>query len=229
MARNEAEFRDQLGILLEKEGFGITKEFKLPEKVRVDLLAIKNDLNYGIEVKINQRGISDDIVKCWQLLKMPEFDLVYVAAPDALLSQENVLHASGLGVGIIAVVGSTLEWRQDSIQLAPAQLGRGGASYDHTAIHPGKIFEIYYHATNTGRKIVRNLEMHFTPGGPFVKAPKEKTKFTKTKLEPEEDWKVTFKAKVRQNTKLGKYPFYICCTAEGVPPSSMSIEMPVSG
>jgi Holliday junction resolvase-like predicted endonuclease len=226
MARNEAEFRDQIADILRQQGFQVSLEYRIPEG-RIDILATKGDVRHGIEVKINQRGIADDIVKCWKLLKAPEVDELYVAAPDALLSSEHKIHAESLGVGIIAVTGTKLEWRIRSIQLEPANFGGGGSGYNHEEVRPGNIFSIYNHVTNRGFKIARDLEMYFTPAGPFVKASKENTRFKRPFLNPGEDWKETFMIKVKRDAKLGIYPLHFCTTSAYIKPSSWKIDLTI--
>jgi len=215
MVKNEIEFRDLLASLLEKEGFSVQKEFKLPEGYRVDLLAIKDDVRRGIEVKLEQRGISDDISKGSMLHKMPEFDYIYVAAPKMLISSELVSYAKRLRIGVIGVKEESIEWLLESEKLKPAQL-LGGGSLPSQARHPGSIFEVSKHVKNHGEKIVRHLEMFFIPSGPFVTTSKEKSRFKLAKLPPEELWEVKFKIKIKRSAKVGTYPLFLSCTADNL-------------
>ncbi len=226
MARNEAEFRDQIADILKQQGFTVSTEYKLPEG-RIDILAIRKNLKCGIEVKLDRRGIADDIVKCWKLLKVPELDELYVAAPDALLSEENSIHAKDLGVGILSVTGPKLNWIIRSSRLKPAKLSAGGSSYNHEEVCLGNVFDIYWHVANHGQKIARDLEMYFTPAGPFVKAPNKKTRFQRASLPPGEDWKETFKIKVKRNVKQGVYPLHFSATSVGIERISWKLDLTI--
>ena len=226
MARNEGEFRDQIAGILKQQGFIVSTEYKLPEG-RIDILASRKNTKCGIEVKLNRRGIADDIVKCWKLLRVPELDELYVAAPDALLSEENSIHAKDLGVGILSVTGLKLNWILRSSRLKPAKLSAGGSGYNHEEIRPGNIFDIYWHFANQGQKIARDLETYFTPAGPFVKAPNEKTRFQRASLLPGEDWKEIFKIKVKRNAKPGLYPLHFCATSGGLEPISWKLDLTI--
>jgi len=215
MVKNELEFRDLVASLLEKEGFTVQKEFRLLEGYRVDLLAIKDDVRSGIEVKLDQRGISDDISKGSILHKMPEFDYIYVAAPKMLISSELLSYAKRLRIGVIGVKEDSIEWLEESEKLKPAQL-LGGGSLPNQVKHPDSIFEVSKHVRNHGEKIVRHLEMFFIPSGPFVTAPKEKSRFKLAKLSPGESWEVKFKIKIKRSAKVGTYPLFLSCTADNL-------------
>lgn len=215
MIKNESEFRDLVASILESEGFSVQKEFRVPEGYRVDILAIKDGIRSGIEVKIEQRGISDDVSKGSMLHKMPEFDYIYVAAPKILIYSELVSYAKQLRIGIIGVKENSIEWLQESEKLKPAEL-MGGGSFSNKVRYPGSIFEVSKHIKNQGQKIVRHLEMFFIPSGPFVTAPKEKSRFKLSKLSPEESWEVKFKIKIKKSAKIGIYPLYLSCTADSL-------------
>jgi uncharacterized membrane protein len=150
------------------------------------------------------------------LLKVPELDELYVAAPDALLSEDNNIHAKDLGVGLISVTGQKLNWIVKSSRLKSAKFSGTGSSYNPEEFIPGNVFALSWHMSNRGDKIARDLEMYFTPAGPFVKAPKEKVKFKRSSLSPGEDWKETFKIKIRRNSKPGIYPLHLCATYSGI-------------
>ena len=206
MFKNELEFRNFVASLLEEEGFKIQKEFRVPEGYRVDLLAIKNDLRSGIEVKLDRRGISDDISKGTILHKLPEFDHIYVAAPKMLISSELISYAKLLRVGLLGIKEDSIEWLQKSEELEPAQL-LGGGGYP-SQVKPGSIFKVSRNVENRGKKVVRHLEMFFVRGGPFATAPKEKSRYKLAKLSPGKYWDVEFKIKVRKSAKDETYPLY---------------------
>jgi hypothetical protein len=215
MIKNELELRDHIALLLEKEGFAVQKEFKVPEGYRVDILAEKDNKKLGIEVKINQRGISDDISKCSILHKMPEFDYFYVAAPKILIHSELLAYAKRIRIGIIGVEGESLEWLQKSEELKSSYL-LGGGSLPNQEYYPGAKFEVSKEVIIEGEKIVRNLEIFFIPSGPFITAPRHKSRFKKSKLKPKEKWDVTFRIKIKKSIRVETYPLYISCTADKV-------------
>lgn len=228
MVKNESEFRGLVASLLEKEGFNIQKEFRLPEGYRIDLLAIKDNERSGIEVKLERRGISDDISKGTILHKMPEFDYIYVAAPKILISPELLSYAKQLRIGIIGVIDEhSIEWLQKSEKLRQAQLLGSGSLPNQVRI-PGSIFEVEKSVTNRGEKVIRHLEMFFISSGPFVTAPREKSRFKLAKLSPGENWKVNFKIKIKKTTKVGTYPLYLSCIAHNLRSSDDIWNIPVT-
>ncbi|GFP32827.1 hypothetical protein HKBW3S42_01134, partial [Candidatus Hakubella thermalkaliphila] len=207
MVRDELEFRDLIASLLEREGFHVQKEFRLPEGHRIDLLAIKANVRSGIEVKLEQRGIWDDISKGATLRKFPEFDRIYVAAPKLLIYSELLSYAKQLRIGIMGVEENSIEWLLESEELEPAQLSVGGSHPNEVRI--GSIFEVTNDVTNRGEKVARHLQMVFRPSGPFVTAPREKSRFKRAKLSPGESWKVKFRIKVKESAKAETYPLYL--------------------
>jgi hypothetical protein len=215
MFRNELEFRDFVATLLEKEGFSVQKEFGVPEGYRVDLLAIKDGVRSGIEVKVDARRISDDISKGTVLHRLPEFDHIYVAAPRILISSDLIGYAKRVRIGLIGVREDSIEWLQGSEKLKPAEL-LGGAGLPNQLISPGSIFKVSKNVENHGEKVARHLEVFFMRGGPFATAPKEKSRYRLPKLSPGESWKLEFRIKVKKSAKPGTYPLYLCCAADGV-------------
>lgn len=213
MFRNEMEFRDYIGKLLEAEGHKVVKEVRVPEGYRIDLQAHKNNVSMGIEVKYEKRGISDAINKCYRLHRLPEFDQIYVAAPKMLISSDHIAYAKPLRVGLLGVREESVEWLIKSDNLKPPLLS-GGSSLPNQIITPGKAFEVSKNIENRGEKVARYLEMYFMPGGPFATA--EKARHKRSKLAPGESWQVVFKIRVKKSTRPGKYPLYITCTAENL-------------
>ncbi len=226
MFKNELEFRNFVASLLEEEGFKIQKEFRVPKGYRVDLLAIKNDIQSGIEVKIDRRGISDDISKGSILHKLPEFDHIYVAAPKMLISSELISYARLLRVGLLGIKEDSIEWLQKSEELEPAQLiGSGGHP---SQVKPGSIFKVSRSVENRGKKVVRHLEMFFVRGGPFATVPKEKSRYKLAKLSPGKSWDVEFKIKVKKSYKDETYPLYLSCIADGIKASDMVFNIEIA-
>lgn len=224
MFRSEIEFRDHIGNLLEEDGHVVIKEFKVPENYRIDLLARKNNMSKGIEVKFEKRGISDDINKCYGLHRLPEFDQIYVAAPKILISSDHIAYAQRLRIGLIGVSEESIEWLIKSDILKPPLLS-GGSGLPNQIITPGKTFEVSKNVENRGEKVARHLEMYFMPGGPFATA--EKARYKRAKLAPGESWEVVFKIRVRKSARPGKYPLYLVCIAENVERSDTVWEIEV--
>ena len=219
MFKTESKIKSLLAMHLESEGFEVHKEFRVPEGYRVDLLAIRDDLRYGIEVKTSPRDISNDISKGTILHGLPEFDYIYAAGPKMLIPNELLGFAKQTRVGVIGIEEERIEWLQKSELLEPSQL-LGGASLPGDVVSPGDSLEIRKHVSVHGGKVVRDLEMFFIPSGPFITLPKEKSCFKLKKLEPgKPPWEETFKIKVKKSSREGTYPLYISCMAPSVPPS----------
>ena len=154
MFRNEKEFRDYIEKFLKAEGYEVKKEVNVPEGYRIDLLARKDDLSIGIEVKYERQGIHDDIMKCHNLHKLPEFDEMYVAAPKILVSEDHVAHARSLRVGMLGVVEESVDYLVKSDRLNPAQLG-GGGGLPNQEIVAGGDFRVHRNVRNVGDKLAR--------------------------------------------------------------------------
>ena len=216
MFKTESNIKSLLAIHLESEGFEVRKEFRLPEGYCIDLLAIRDDSTYGIEVKTQPRGISNDISKGTVLHRFPEFDYFYVAAPKMLIPNELIDFAKQVRIGIIGIEEESIVWLQKSELLESSQL-LGGAPLPKKIVSPGDTLEINRHISVHGEKVVRNVEMYFTPSGPFSVIPKAKSRFKRKKLGPgDPPWENTFKIRVRKSSKEGTYPLYVCCTASNV-------------
>ena len=216
MSIKESEFVNHIISLLQKEGFtDIQKEFKVPERYRVDLLVIKDCSRFGIEVKLDSRRIKDDISKAWKLHKLPEFDYIYVFAPCMHFDSELISYAKQAKIGLAEVTRDSIEWLQESEKLPPAVLNAGW-SFSNQIITPGSIFEVAQDVRNAGEKTIRNLKMFFIPSEPFVASSPKKSYVERKSLSPGNVWRVPFKIKVQNKTKKGQYPLYISCTAENV-------------
>ncbi len=228
MFRNESEFRDHIASLLQKEGIIIEqREFRVPEGYRVDLLAIKDDSRIGMEIKLDRRGIADDISKASILNKLPEFDYIYVAAPKIHLNSELVSYAKQVKIGLVGVTETSIEWLQESEKLEPAVLG-GKSSLPQQTVTPGSIFEVTKDVRNVGHKVARHLEMFFVPSGPFVTMSGEKPRFQRASLFPQDSWEIQFKIKVKSNAREGTYPLFLGCTAEDLEPANSTWDIKIS-
>jgi hypothetical protein len=216
MFKSESDFRKHIATLLEKEGFtNIQKEFRVPEGYRVDFLAMKDGNRVGIEVKLNPRGIADDISKASVLNKLPEFDHIYVVAPKIHLHSELISCAKQARVGIAGITEASIEWLLKPQKLGPAVLQRGW-SFAQQVIIPGSIFELVEEVRNIGEKVARRLEMFFRPSGPFVTPPGGRSRFKPANLHPGKSWTIHFKVKVKNKARKGSYPLFFGYVAEGI-------------
>ena len=60
MFRNERQFTGQVLKSLEAAGFAVRREVRIGVK-RLDILATKDGVRHGVEVKFNSRGLLDDL------------------------------------------------------------------------------------------------------------------------------------------------------------------------
>lgn len=219
MFKTESKIKSLLADHLKADGFKVHEEITLPERYRVDLLAIKENQKHGIEVKTTPRGMSDDINKATILHRLPEFDYFSVAAPKIIIPDELLDFAKRVKVGVIGIEEEGIKWLQESELLENSQL-LGGARLPKDIVSPGDSIDIHRYISIHGGKVVRNLEMHFIPSGPFITYPKRKYRFKRKKLEPGElPWEETFKIKVKKTAREGTYPLYITCTAADIQPA----------
>jgi hypothetical protein len=227
MLRVEEAFTNKISNLLKKEGYCVKKEVRISRGFRPDIRAIKDEIVYAIEVKVKPRGVMDDISKAYQLLQLPEPDEVYVAAPEDLIIEDHIAFAKRTGVGLLTVSGSKLVWLVSSRQLKPPKLSASGGvtGEEHFA---GETFEIHRNVMNRGQKIAKGLLAYCTPAGPFAFAPKTPRIYRKAFLEPDEDWSVEFKIRVRKKARPGGYPLMTVITAENADRSDMLFEVRVA-
>src|SRR5438034_11581189 len=143
MSRAEREFSERVAEALRTAGFQVAREVRVQRKWRLDLLATK-DNRKGIEVKLDRRGLLDDIVKARTLVRLPEVDEMFVCGPKVFMSDDVRALAASLGIGLVALTDSgELEWLALSKELEPARLtlsgayikGRGNPRFD--AVRPG--------------------------------------------------------------------------------------------
>lgn len=217
MLNNEAELRNHIADLLRTGGHNAQTEVRLVGGFRVDILAENEGVVRAIEVKVEPRGINDDIIKCLRLIRLPEVTETYVAAPELVISQDQIAFASKLGVGVILATASELKWVVTSSKVQEASL-QGGASHPSSVV-PGQVFELEIHTENGGGKIARNLAARCILGGPFVSAPgTKKGMYKRSSLDPGDKWSVRFPIKVKTNATSGLYPVFTTIEAQGLQP-----------
>src|SRR4029077_17119284 len=102
MPRNEREFTARVIQALTAASFGVEREVRVRKKWFLDLLATK-DNRKGIEIKLNRRGLLDDIVKAQMLVRLPDVDEMYVCGPKAFMSDDVRTLATRLGIGLLAL------------------------------------------------------------------------------------------------------------------------------
>src|SRR6266566_7315593 len=127
MFRNEREFAAFVQKALSRAGYKLKREVPVGARHRLDLLAVKDGVRKGIEVKFTRRGILDDLTKSRALLRLPEVDEMYVCGPKVFMSDDALALARSFGVGLLAVSDTgALTWPVQSKVLDPARLSLGG-------------------------------------------------------------------------------------------------------
>ncbi len=166
MFRNEREFTDFVAKALTEAGYTLQREVPVGTRYRLDLLAAKDGVRKGIEVKFTSRGILDDLTKSRALLRLPEVDEMYVCGPKVFVSEDALALARSLGVGLLAVSDTgDLTWPVQSKVLDPARLSLGG-NYTGVVLPGG---DAVYNATvfNNGQKTAVNVEVSMLQAGAF--------------------------------------------------------------
>ncbi|SRR5713226_756996 len=161
MFRNEREFVDFVEKALSDAGYALQREVPIGARHRLDLLAVRDGVRKGIEVKFTSRGILDDLAKSRTLLRLPEVDEMYVCGPKVFMSEDALALARSLGVGLLAVSDTgELTWPVQSKPLEPARLSLGG-NYTGVVLPGG---DAVYNATvfNTGQKTAVNRGLYVT-------------------------------------------------------------------
>src|SRR5437773_201109 len=127
MFRNEHEFTTHVVRSLEVAGFEVKREVRVRGRLRLDIVAAKEGVRRGIEVKFNRRGLLDDLVKARAILSLPDVDEMYVCGPKVFMSEDVRSLAAKLGIGLLALTDAgELEWLAASKRLEPARLALGG-------------------------------------------------------------------------------------------------------
>jgi len=209
---NETALTDFVAKKLEQEHYQVSREATIYPRRRVDILAKKPDKNIVVQVKLHEKGISDDISKSEVLLTLPEVDLVYIAAPKLHLSDPLLGFARRLRVGVIGITDEGIEWLVEGEKLGLARLSIG-ASFKPTACL-GETFEIKLSAHNSGGKIARDISFMYLPAYPFRLPRGEKNRKSVKQLEPGKNVEVPFKIKVQSDAPPKKYSLYTRITGE---------------
>ena len=224
MFKSESELRDYVASLLREEGYSTETETRV-SRFRVDILARKEEISQAIEVKLSRTGIAQDIAKAFHLVRLPEVDEAFVAAPALQFSPDHVAFAKTVGVGLIAIHERSLEWILDARRLDPPRL-TGGGGYP-AQVRAGSEFTISRDVTNHGQKRAVRLEAYCRPTKPFSWA-KGKRKHTRRYLDPGESWGVGFNLKVQPGTPAGKYPLFTNVIAANAEPSYSTFDITVA-
>src|SRR3989442_11757022 len=127
MFRNERQFTGQILKSLEAAGFAVRREVRVGVK-RLDILATKDGVRHGVEVKFNSRGLLDDVYKAQAILRLPDVDEMYVCGPRVFMSDDVRALATSLKVGLLAIDDAgELAWLVQSKRLEPPRLNVNGA------------------------------------------------------------------------------------------------------
>jgi hypothetical protein len=220
MFRNEREFADHAVRALQAEGFAIQREVPVRGRRRLDIVASKEGLKRGIEVKFNSRGLRDDIMKAHAILRLPEVDEMYVCGPKVFMSEDVRALATKLGVGLLAMSDAgELHWLADSRRLEPPRLIIGGGYGSSYAgfVRPGGVAAWNTAVFNNGQKAAVDVEVFMVTAGPFAARPRSKARARTPLIDGGGKWLVTLGCRVKEGTRPGTYPLLISVTAENAP------------
>jgi len=226
MFRNEHEFATHVVRALEVAGFEVRREVRVRGRLRLDIVATKEDAKRGIEVKFNSRGLLDDLVKAQAILRLPDVDEMYVCGLRAFMSDDVRALASNLGVGLLAISDAgDLDWLAKSRRLEPARLIVGGGyvkprgNRPFNVVRPGGKAAWNAAVFNNGEKTAVNVEVFMVPAGPFVAKVRSKARARKALLERSglTAWSAKLECDVKKGTPPGTYPLMISVTADNAP------------
>src|SRR6266566_1516420 len=222
MFRNERQFTGQVLKSLEAAGFAVRREVRIGVK-RLDILATKDGVRHGVEVKFNSRGLLDDLYKARALLRLPDVHEMYVCGPRVFMSEDVRSLATSLRVGLLAIDDAgELDWLVQSKRLEPPRLNlngayikpRGNQRFDE--VRPGGRVVFNAAVFNHGEKTAVNVEVFMVPAGPFVAKVRSKARVKKAFLERSGPiaWSTRLECQVKKGTPPGKYPLVISATAD---------------
>ncbi len=226
MFRNEREFADFVERALGEAGYKLQREVPIGTRHRLDLLAVKDGVRKGIEVKFTSHGILDDLTKGRALLRLPEVDEMYVCGPKMFISEDTLALARNLGVGLLAVSDTgALTWPVESKRLEPARLSLGG-NYTGVVLPGG---DAVYNATvfNMGQKTAVNVEVSMLPAGAFSAPRKSRARARRAAIEGSDKWDVTLACKVKNTTRPGKHPLMVTVKADNAPREDSTVQYEV--
>ena len=202
MFHNEREFTDHVVTALGTQGYTVLREIPVRSRQRLDILAVKDGIRKGIEVKFTARGLLDDITKAHGILTLPEVDEMYVCGPKVFMSENVRTFAEHVGIGLLAATDSgELEWLGKGRSLVPARLLLGGG-YGSVVQAGG---DAVYNANirNDGQKTAVDLKAFMLPAGPFIARPKSRSIARRDRLAGGETWEVTVACRVKRDTLPG--------------------------
>jgi hypothetical protein len=226
MSREEQEFTRQVTRALQAAGFEVKPEVRVRGRRRLDLVATKDKVIRGIEVKLDRRGLLDDLVKAQSILHLPDVDEMYVCGPKVFMSQDVRSLAARLGIGLLALTDAgELGWLTESKRLEPARLALSGAYVNRrdkmpfNAVRPGGKAVWNVAVFNNGGKTAVNVEVFMVPAGPFVARVRSKARVKKALLERSGPvaWSTLLECEVKKGTPPGTYPLMISVTADNAP------------
>ena len=226
MFANESTFTEHVEQALQRLGYTTQREVRVRTGHRLDILATKDDVKAGIEVKFERRGILDDLTKSHTLLPLPEVDEMYVCGPRVFMNEDARALADRLGIGLLAVRDNgDLEWVAPCSRLQPAELRFSGVYT--SLVEPGE--DVTYNATivNDGQKAAIDVEVRMVVAAPFVARHRSKARARRSMVNGQDMWTTTLACNMKRSVKPGKYPLLISLTAENLPRTDRKVEYEV--
>jgi hypothetical protein len=225
MPRTERQFTERVIQALRTADFQVEREVRVRRSWCLDLLATK-DNRKGIEVKLDRRGLLDDLVKAQKLVRLPDIDEMYVCGPKVFMSDDVRALAANSGVGLLALTDAgELEWLASSKRLEPARLTVNGAyikprgNMRFNEVRAGG--KVLFNAAvfNSGDKVAVNVEVFMILAGPFVARFPSKARVRKPCLEKSGPiaWSAILECSVKKGTPPGSYSLMISATADNAP------------
>ena len=130
MFRNERQFTGQILKSLEAAGFAVRREVRVGVK-RLDILATKDGVRHGVEVKFNSRGLLDDVYKAQAILRLPDVDEMYVCGPRVFMSDDVRALAALPLAGCIIGRHEANKHARERERAYQEGYGASNPSYDH--------------------------------------------------------------------------------------------------
>ena len=226
MFRLESDLRDYIKECLVKRGHEVNTEVTIYKGYRIDLLVTwkSDDMNENnpdrkvgkkeaIEVKVERYDILDGISYANELKKLPMIDFCSVAAPSIFCGEDEVKFSSMLNIGLLSVSENEVKYLITPRLVPQFSLGK---SYSvPNIVNPGDEFTIRYSLV-AKNKIAANVQVEYTPSGPFRQPQAGKNRSTIIEIPPNEREDVELYVKVREESKSGIFPLLIKIQCEGM-------------
>ncbi len=198
-----------------ENGYQVQRNQMVYRQSQVDILAERGGERQAIEIALPSEKILDSISHLSQMRRFPNIDTTYVAILKQNLNEDVSFFAQRLGVGIIAVTSSGIEYGNPP--------PRAGANISVNASLPNSVgvgsrFDFSMTLGNVGEKILTQVETKYFPSYPFEPPKDASSVHMIDELQSGESKTLLFSVTTDSGAKAGSYPLLIKVSSYGLTP-----------